>query len=462
MNIYDKETICAISTPAGIGGIAIIRVSGDDAIAVVDKIWQGKSLSKVDSHTAHLGRIVDSDGSVLDETVATIFRNPASFTGEDVVEISCHGSRYIQQRLLQLLLQNGCRMATAGEFSQRAFLNHKMDLSQTEAIADLIASTSKAAHHLAYSQMKGGFSSQLAQLREKLLQFCSLLELELDFSEEDVTFADREQLLLLAENIHTTLLRLINSFSLGNAIKNGIPVAIVGETNVGKSTLLNALLQEDKALVSDIHGTTRDVIEDTIVIKGTLYRLIDTAGIRKTDDEIENMGIQRTFDRLNKAQLVLWVIDPTAENALELYPEISRHTSDKSLLVIVNKKDLLSDSCRYALEKSLCSLSIAQGDIFYISAATSDGLDELTNRLVQLASTTDGSDVIVTNVRHYQALKRADEAVIRALDGLQGQLSGDLIAQDVRECLHFLGEITGEITSQDILTNIFSHFCIGK
>ena len=462
MNIYDKETICAISTPAGIGGIAVIRVSGDDALTIVDKIWQGKSLVKAESHTAHLGRIVDSDGSILDEVVGTVFRNPASFTGEDVVEISCHGSLYIQQRLLQLLLQNGCRMATAGEFSQRAFLNHKMDLSQTEAIADLIASTSKAAHHLAYSQMKGGFSSQLAQLRDKLLQFCSLLELELDFSEEDVTFADREQLLSLAENIHTALQRLVTSFSLGNAIKNGVPVAIVGETNVGKSTLLNALLQEDKALVSDIHGTTRDVIEDTIVIKGTLYRLIDTAGIRNTDDEIENMGIQRTFDRLDKAQLVLWVIDPTAENALELYTEILSHTQGKSLLVIVNKKDLLQESSKCDLDQALQSLAIPQEDIFYISAATSDGLDGLTDRLTQLATVANESDIIVTNVRHYQALMRADEAVVRALDGLNTQLSGDLIAQDVRECLHFLGEITGEITSQDILTNIFSHFCIGK
>ena len=304
------NTICAISTAPGIGGIAVIRVSGNNAIECVEKIWQGKKIAEMASHTAHLGTVIDSDGSPLDQVVLTLFRAPRSFTGEDVIEIACHGSLWVQQQLIRILIDAGCTMATGGEFTQRAFLNHRIDLSQAEAIADLIASSSRAAHRIALNQMRGGFSAKLKELREQLLTFASLMELELDFSEEEVEFADRSHLTTLANEIHTVISSLAASFATGNAIKNGVPVAIVGETNVGKSTLLNTLLNEEKALVSDIHGTTRDVIEDTITISGTMFRFIDTAGIRQTTDQIESMGIDRTFKKLDEARVVLWVIAP--------------------------------------------------------------------------------------------------------------------------------------------------------
>ena len=337
------STICAISTAAGTGGIAVIRVSGKDAIDITSKVWQGKPIGQMPSHTAHLGRIVGPDGYVVDEVVLTLFRSPRSFTGDDTIEISCHGSVWIQQQIINLLIAAGCRMATGGEFTQRAFLNGRLDLSQAEAIADLIASSSQAAHRIAFSQMRGQFSHRLAQLREQLLEFVSLMELELDFSEEEVEFADRSRLLALATDIHTEISRLEQSFAVGNAIKNGIPVAIVGETNVGKSTLLNTLLHDDRALVGDIHGTTRDVIEDTIGIAGTLFRLIDTAGIRTTSDVVESMGIERTFRKLDQASIVLWLIDATAptDDIHTTFTRIANATADTTRIVpIINKADL--------------------------------------------------------------------------------------------------------------------------
>ncbi|MEF9924796.1 MAG: tRNA uridine-5-carboxymethylaminomethyl(34) synthesis GTPase MnmE, partial [Muribaculaceae bacterium] len=334
MNNDRNDTICAVSTAPGIGGIAVVRVSGNNAIDVVMKSWLGINLENVPSHTAHFGRIIDKNAEILDEVVIVVFRAPNTFTGEDIVEISCHGSLWVQQQLLNLLIQNGCRIATGGEFTQRAFLNGKIDLSQAEAIADVIASSSRASHRIAINQMRGGFSRELSLLREQLLEFVSLIELELDFSEEEVEFADRVRLTSLAQNINDVISRLANSFSVGNAIKNGVPVAIVGETNVGKSTLLNHLLHEDRALVSNIHGTTRDVIEDTITIQGTLFRFIDTAGIRDTTDEIENMGIERTFKKLDEANIAMWVIDGNAPltEILEMGKNIISRTENKTLI----------------------------------------------------------------------------------------------------------------------------------
>ena len=350
---HSDDTICAISTPAGVGGIAVIRVSGEQAVEMVMKSWKGADLTKVASHTLHLGRIVDANGEILDEVVAAIFRGPNSFTGEDVVELSCHGSLWIQQQLVALLIDNGCRAAEGGEFTRRAFMNGRMDLSQAEAVADVIASSSRASHRIAVSQMRGGFSRMLASLREQLLEFVSLMELELDFSEEDVEFADRTHLIELAEHIEAVIGSLAESFAVGNAIKNGFPVAIVGETNAGKSTLLNRLLHDDKALVSDIRGTTRDVIEDTINLGGLTFRFIDTAGIRETTDTIESMGIERTFKKLDEATIVLWMIDGTqpADNIRTLAPEIVEHTDGKHLIAVLNKIDCLTDSQRADLHQ---------------------------------------------------------------------------------------------------------------
>ena len=457
------ETICAVSTPHGMGGIAVIRVSGDDALDKVQQRWQGMPIAEMASHTAHLGHILDSQGEILDEAVLTIFRAPNSFTGEDVVEISCHGSMWIQQQTVSTLIDAGCRAATGGEFTQRAFANGKMDLSQAEAIADVIASQSRASHHVAMNQMRGAFSRQLSTLRSQLLQFVSLIELELDFSEEDVTFADRERLTTLATDIKNVINSLAQSYQAGNAIKNGLPVAIVGPTNAGKSTLLNTLLGDDRALVSDIKGTTRDVIEDTMVMDGALLRFIDTAGIRESQDVIESMGIERSFKKMDEARIVLWVIDASApaEEVEDFYLKIQQHCRDKAVIAVINKVDTAS---AFAVEKMLRKLNHGIKTI-KISAKEGSGIEQLKHEIITSAAlpqVNDENAVIVTNARHYHALVRAGEAIDRTLQGLSTGLSGDLVSQDIRECMHYLGEITGEISTDDILGEIFAHFCIGK
>ena len=465
--MYNNEsTICAISTPHGTGGIAVIRISGPQAISYTSQCWKGAPIADMASHTAHLGNILFADGQMLDQVVLTIFRAPNTFTGEDVIEISCHGSMWIQQQIVNRLIECGCQAASAGEFTQRAFANHRIDLSQAEAIADVIAASSRAAHRIAINQMRGAFSNQLADLRTQLLDFVSLIELELDFSEEEVEFADRTQLLTLANHILDIITRLANSFATGNVIKNGLPVAIAGETNAGKSTLLNYLLHDDRALVSNIHGTTRDVIEDTITLGGTLFRFIDTAGIRHTHDTIEAMGIERTFKKINEAQLVLWLIDGTnpPQHLAQLSTEILPHTAGKQLIAVVNKDDCLNDEQRQAITDALTQLLPPDAQHIFISAKQQTALTQLQNMLIEAAALpeADESQVIVTNARHYQALTRAQQALQRAIQGLTDGLSGDFVSQDIREAMHYLGEITGKITTHDILGNIFSRFCIGK
>ena len=460
-----SDTICAVSTPHGKGGIAVVRVSGPDALPTVMKSWKGANLAAAPSHTLHFGRIVYPDGETLDEVVASVFRAPHSFTGEDVVELSCHGSTWVQSQIVALLIANGCRAAEGGEFTRRAFLNRKLDLSQAEAIADVIASSSRAAHRIAVSQMRGGFSRMLSALREKLLEFVSLIELELDFSEEEVEFADRTRLVALAEDINATLSRLADSFAIGNAIKNGIPVAIVGEPNAGKSTLLNRLLHDDKALVSDIRGTTRDAIEDTIDLGGLTFRFIDTAGIRQTDDTIESMGIERTFKKISEAGIVLWMIDATQplDNIPAVAADILPRTKGKTLIAVVNKIDRLDPdtlaSMHKAIEKATPSTRAA-----FISAKCDIDVDRLEQMLLEAAQIPDNDPdaVVVANARHYDSLVHARDAIQRAIDGLKAGISGDFAAQDIRECMHYLGEITGEITTDEVLGSIFSRFCIGK
>lgn len=462
----DSDIICAISTAPGTGAIAVIRLSGKGCIALVDRLYEspsGKRLREVAANTVRFGRVMDN-GEMLDEVLVTVFHAPHSFTGEESVEIACHGSVYIQQQLLRLLVDSGARLAAPGEFTQRAFLNGKMDLSQAEAVADLIASSSAASHRMAVSQMKGGFSAELMKLRAELLRITSLLELELDFSEEDVEFADRVELRQIAGNIETLLERLCSSFSLGNVIKNGVPVAIVGNTNVGKSTLLNALLQEEKAIVSDIAGTTRDVIEDTMNLNGVTFRFIDTAGIRTTSDEVENMGIERTFSKISQASVVLLLTDLQrgAESFEEYYCEVKKRLSDTAKLIIVlNKTDQAED---LLTPQETIRLFTSGEEIIPISAHTGFNLDVLIRKLTDTVNLNalNTSDVIVSNVRHYEALQHALSAIRRVHSGLQSNLSGEFISQDIRECLHYLGEITGEITTDEVLGNIFKHFCIGK
>ena len=462
---YGEDTICAISTPAGVGGIAVVRVSGSKAVEYVMKSWRGYDLRKAATHTAHFGRIVYPDGETLDEVVATVFLCPHSFTGEDIVELSCHGSQWIQTQLVTLMLRNGCRAAEGGEFTRRAFMNGKIDLSQAEAIADVIASSSRASHRVAISQMRGGFSEMLARLREQLLEFVSLMELELDFSEEDVEFADRSRLTDLARHIDSVITSLADSFSVGNAIKNGVPVAIVGETNAGKSTLLNRLLHDDKAIVSDIRGTTRDAIEDTINLGGITFRFIDTAGIRDTSDKIESIGIDRTFQKIDNASVILWMIDGTqgTGNIRETAERIMPHCQGKQLIAVINKSDKLDNSTIQAIQSEISHIHDGISTIA-ISAKNDIAVDRLEKKLVESAGIpeNDPNAVVVTNARHYGALCHAQEAIRRAITGLQSGLSGDFVSQDIRECMHYLGEITGEITTHEILGSIFSRFCIGK
>ncbi len=464
--MLDKNIICAISTPQGVGGIAVIRLSGEGCIELADSVFKSstsKTLSAQSANSVHFGSIL-KDGTVLDEVLISIFKAPHSFTGEDVVEISCHGSTYIQQNILQLLISKGAALARAGEFTQRAFLNGKMDLSQAESVADLIASTSATSHRIAMNQMRGGIGNKLIELRTELLNFVSLVELELDFSEEDVEFANRNNLKSAAEQIKSHIQKLANSFSIGNAVKSGIPVAIIGETNAGKSTLLNLLFQEEKAIVSDIHGTTRDIIEDTLNIGGITFSLIDTAGIRDTIDEIEAIGIERTFKKLQQASIVLWVVDSTTDDIQikELAKKILSHINEQKLIMVFNKIDIVG--CGVVMEKKRTILQNEIPDRIFISAKYEEGIVHLQNKLTEAANIPQigEQDVIITNIRHYEALQKALGAIERVIEGLNLGISGDFLAQDIRECLHYLGEITGQISTDEILGNIFSKFCIGK
>ncbi|HEY5591728.1 MAG TPA: tRNA uridine-5-carboxymethylaminomethyl(34) synthesis GTPase MnmE [Paludibacter sp.] len=462
-----STTITAISTAPGVGGIAVIRVSGNDAVKHSNAIFSTRkkafSLLHQEANTVIFGSVMNAAGDTIDEVLVTVFRAPHSFTGEDVVEISCHGSLFVQQQILQLLLEQGCVLAKPGEFTQRAFLNGKMDLSQAEAVADLIASTSAASHRMAINQMRGGFSTELTKLRTQLLDFVSLVELELDFNEEDVEFADRTKLKTLATDIQQLIVKLSDSFRVGNALKNGVPVALVGETNVGKSTLLNVLLNEEKAIVSEIHGTTRDVIEDSVNIDGITFRFIDTAGIRDTKDKIESMGIERTYKKIEQASIVLWIVDCTqlSEHIEWLTERIAKRAVGKKIILVFNKIDKIAID-----EREVLGLLFEQfeGERIYISARdhiNTEGLKKALIIAAQLPEINPG-DVVVSNMRHYEALQHAHTAICRVIDGIESGISGDFLSQDIRECMHYLGEITGQISNDEILGNIFGKFCIGK
>lgn len=464
--MIDESVICAISTAPGVGAIALIRLSGKDCISIADKLFVSPSehsLSEAAGNTVHFGRIYEED-ELVDEVLATVFRAPHSFTGEDMVEISCHGSLYIQQHILQLLTQAGARLALPGEFTQRAFLNGKMDLSQAEAVADLITSSSAASHRMALNQMKGTFSAELQKMRAELLHITSLLELELDFSEEDVEFAERSELRRIAGYIEQVLGRLCHSFSLGNVIKNGVPVAIVGNTNVGKSTLLNALLSEERAIVSDIAGTTRDFIEDTINLNGILFRFIDTAGIRATQDEVEALGIERTFAKIGQASVVLLLTDLErgAEAFEEYYRQVKARISPSARLIIVlNKTDQIAD---LLTPQETIRLFTSGEEIIPISARTGANIELLIQELTDTVHlhALHASDVIVSNVRHYEALQNARTAILRVIEGLESGISGEFISQDIRACNFHLGLIVGEVANEEVLKTIFERFCIGK
>lgn len=500
MKMINQDTICAIATAQG-GAIGIIRVSGPKAIEITSRIFipaKGKPLTEREPYTLTFGKIcsqkrkidntlfqktseipreksetlqkkesiIPPAEEIIDEVLISLFRAPHSYTGEDSTEIMCHGSSYILQQVIQLLIYNGCRAALPGEYTQRAFLNGKMDLSQAEAVADLIASSSAATHRLAMSQMRGGFSKELSNLRNQLLHFTSLMELELDFSDhEELEFANRDELSSLATHIEQVIARLAHSFSVGNAIKNGIPVAIIGETNAGKSTLLNALLNEEKAIVSDIHGTTRDVIEDTINLQGVTFRFIDTAGIRQTNDTIENLGIERTFQKMNQAYVILWMIDSTdaQRRFKELKAEILPHCKRKKMIILFNKSDLLLATQKEELSAIFTDMKVEK---LFISAKKRENITILEKKLVQVAALLEinQNDIIITNVRHYEALTRALDSIHRVQEGLQLGLSGDLVSEDLRQCIHELSEIVAEggITSEETLQNIFQNFCIGK
>ena len=463
------DTIVALATPSGAGAIAIVRISGTEAINIADQVFQSikqKNLKDQKSHTLHLGHIIDGP-KTLDEVLVSIFKGPHSYTGENTIEISCHGSTFIQQQIIQLLLRKGCRMATAGEFTLRAFLNGKLDLSQAEAVADLISSDNEASHKIAMQQMRGGFSNEIANLRNELLNFASLIELELDFAEEDVEFADRSQFNQLTQRIELVLKRLIDSFAVGNVIKNGIPVAIVGEPNVGKSTLLNALLNEERAIVSEIAGTTRDTIEDELVIEGIGFRFIDTAGIRETKDIVEIIGIQRTFEKIEQAQVILYLVDGsqfsvagsqlTTNNLHVEIEKIRNQFPAKPLVTIINKSDLIC-------EEHLSTIRQELSTILLLSAKNKTGIEDLKNQLLSFVNTgaLRNNETIVTNTRHYDSLIKALEEIQKVKYGLQTNLPSDLMAIDIKETLYQLGLITGQVTNDELLGNIFANFCIGK
>jgi tRNA modification GTPase len=463
--MISNATIIALATPAGVGAIAVIRLSGEDSIDIVSRFFKsvrGKELKDQKTHTLHLGHIMDGD-KMVDQVLVSIFKNPHSYTGENVVEISCHGSSYIQQEIIQLFLKNGCRMADNGEFTMRAFLNGKMDLSQAEAVADVIASSSEASHRVAIQQMRGGITNELQELRGQLLDFAALIELELDFSGEDVEFADRTKFKELVATISSVLKRLIDSFAFGNAMKNGIPVAIIGEPNVGKSTLLNALLNEEKAIVSDIAGTTRDAIEDELIIEGVVFRFIDTAGIRETDDVVESIGIQKAYEKAENAQLVIFLASAQKfqlESAKfkEEIDQIKERFPNKRLMIIANKADLLNETEQEEITSYF-------DDILLLSAKQKIGIDTLLSELTSLVNrgALSNNETIVSNSRHFEALNNALESILSVQNGIDVGISSDLFAIDIRECLRHLGNITGEYdVDKDILGHIFSNFCIGK
>ena len=467
--MINQDSIVALATPSGAGAIAIIRISGSEAITIGNSVFKSiknKDLTKQKTHTLHLGHIVD-DAKTLDEVLVSVFKGPNSYTGEDTIEISCHGSTYIQQQIIQLLLRKGCRMADAGEFTLRAFLNGKLDLSQAEAVADLISSDNEASHQIAMQQMRGGFSNEIAKLREELLNFASLIELELDFAEEDVEFADRTQFHELLNRIEFVLKRLIDSFAVGNVIKNGIPVAIVGEPNVGKSTLLNALLNEERAIVSDIAGTTRDTIEDELVIGGIGFRFIDTAGIRETKDVVESIGIKKTFEKIEQAQVVLYLVDSYELSVVSLealkieIEKVKNQFPLKPLLIVINKMDLLSEEKINLIETQLTTHNT---QLQFISAKENIGVEELKNQLLSFVNTgaLRNNETIVTNTRHYDSLLKALDEITKVKFGLETNLSSDLMALDIREALYHFGMITGQVTNDELLGNIFANFCIGK
>ena len=467
INHLKDDTIAAISTAPGVGGIAVIRISGNQSIEIVSSIFKANKkdveTKTASAYQAIYGTIYECEEEI-DKVVVTLFRAPHSFTGEDVVEISCHGSIYIQQRILSLLINKGCRLATAGEFTQRAFFNGKMDLSQAEAVADLINSQTKAAHSVALNQMKGTFSNKLSLLREKLLHLVSLLELELDFGDhEELEFADRKELIQISNELHNEIKKLTSSFSTGNAIKNGIPVSIIGNTNVGKSTLLNHLIGEEKAIVSDIPGTTRDIIEDVVNINGISFRFIDTAGIRSTSDTIEKIGIERSYNAINHSQIVMWVIDGSNYEIGKIN-DIKQYLLDsgKIIITVINKIDIATQQ---QLDTIKLHLSDTLNNILLISAKKEQYIEELTNLLYEKAGISEdiNNDIIVNNVRHYEALQHSLESIERIIEGLNNNIPSDFIAQDARETIHYLSEITGgEITTPEVLSNIFSKFCIGK
>ncbi len=454
-----QETIVALATPSGAGAIAIIRLSGQDAIKIASLVFKSvgkKKLADQKTHTVHLGNILDGE-RIIDEVLATVFKNPHSYTGENVVEFSCHGSSYIQQEIIQLLLRKGCRMATAGEFTLQAFLNGKMDLSQAEAVADLIASDSKASHQLAIQQMRGGFTTEIELLRVQLLDFASLIELELDFSEEDVEFASRTDFQKLIKQTTSLLKKLIDSFATGNVLKNGIPVAIIGRPNSGKSTLLNALLNEDRAIVSTIAGTTRDTIEDEITIDGIRFRFIDTAGIRNTEDEIEKIGVEKALEKLKNSAIYIYLFDSVEMELSTVKTELDGFATTSSRLIVANKIDKASESVLKAIKNNALP-------ILSISAKKKESIDQLKDSLLDLAGkeALDKNHLMVTNSRHYDVLLKSLEELVKVQSGIDQNLSGDLLAIDLRQALYYLGEITGKVSNDDLLGNIFANFCIGK
>lgn len=463
-NSLIQDDIIAISTPSGSGAIGIIRLSGPKCLKIVDKFFFGANLNKADGNTVHYGKLKNTEGAILDECLATIFKAPRSYTKEDVVELSCHGSPYILKSIMELFLSQGVRMAKAGEFTMRAFLNGQMDLVQAEAVADLIASETRSQHDIAIHQMRGGFSDTIKDLRDQLIHFASMLELENDFGEEDVEFADKTQLKTLADKALKQINLLIESFSYGNALKEGIPVTIIGRPNVGKSTLLNTLLQEDKAIISNIPGTTRDVIEDTINIDGTLFRFVDTAGIRETQDEIESIGISKTYQKIENAKIILYMDELSEDHKIlvDRYKTINLPDSAHKI-ILLTKADTFHACHQYDVEEAV-STQLNRTKTISISSHNGMGIQELKTSIVNYASNlkNSASDVVVTNLRHYEALKKIDASLTKVSEGIGSGISSDFVAMDIRHALHYIGEISGTVSTDDLLENIFGNFCIGK